>query len=177
MMNKEVKNNEKMELAVMENGQIVDISEVENNECLVANFVSPFYSKMIGDNKFLTSVDCDSFEDRLKLVNMVTGDINMVSEHLNEDIEVKDIYIDIVEVNNEEKKIDAEPDKIRTPRIVFINKDGVGFYSTARGVVNKFENILALLGTPDKWGRTVTFNFREEKLKKNSRKIITFSIK
>ena len=175
MLNKEVRNENK-EIATMENSAVVDITTLENS-VNVENLVSNFYSNLIGNNKFITSKKCETFDEQLELVNMVTGDMNMVSENLNKDIEVKDVYIDIVEVNNEEKKAPDEPDKIRTPRIVFIDVEGVGYYSTARGVVNKCENVFALLGTPENWGRTVTFNFKEEKLKKNSRKIITFSIK
>ena len=164
-MEKETRNN--MEVTTMENASVVDISALERG---VKDSVPTYYKQMLSGNMFFTSLDVETFEDKMKLFEISSSDeVDNISTIFNKPVKISDLYVEIVEINQDDGL------KESVPRVVFISESGEIYTTVSKGITNKLSNLLMILGLP-KWEKSIEFTFSEKKLDKGKR-MNTFTIK
>ncbi len=164
-MEKETRNN--MEVTTMENASVVDISALDRG---VKDSVPSYYKQILQGNLFLTSLDVETFEDKMKLFEISSSDeVDNISTIFNKPIKVNDLYVEIVQINQDDGS------KESVPRVVFITEDKQIYTTVSKGITNKLANLLMILGLP-KWEKPIEFTFSEKKLDKGKR-MNTFTIK
>lgn len=141
---------EKMnEISIVENG--VSVLSVSNSSNL-----QPY-----------CSIKAENFEDRKKLFNYINSPNKKVSECINEVINLKDIYIGVVPITNEDTGEVTE-----CMRTVLIDTDGNAYQAVSSGIFNATRNLLYICGEPSDWECPITIKFRQ--LKKGVNTIFTF---
>lgn len=85
-----------------------------------------------------------SEEDKKAFFNIITGETLSLKEHVNEVLEVENIYA-------EECTISTDAGEEPATRIVFITADKKGYATCSVGVKSCVAKIFALFGTPDNW--------------------------
>lgn len=164
MENKKVKENN--EIMTMEEAAVVDIATTSNAK----DSMPTFYKKLLEGKMFVTSLSAESFDDKMTLMEVSSSDeVDNISKVFGVELKVNDIYIEAVEINQDDGS------KERVPRVVFITTDGDIYTTVSKGITNKLSNLLSIFGLP-KWERPITFIFKEKKLEKGKR-MNTFDVK
>lgn len=95
----------------------------------------------VGANYFSGSVKTP--EDKKRLVNAMNNPDKRLADMVNTEIPVKDLYVEQVEMANQ------ETGELQTcPRIVLIDADGVSYGCVSYGVLGSLKKIMAVYGQP-----------------------------
>lgn len=94
----------------------------------------------VGANYFSGSVKTP--EDKKRLVNAMNNPDKRLADMVNTEIQVKDLYVEQVEMVNETGELQT------CPRIVLIDADGVSYGCVSYGVLGSLKKIMAVYGQP-----------------------------
>ena len=95
----------------------------------------------IGANYFSGSVKTP--EEKKMLVNAMNNPDNRLADFVNTEIAVKDLYVEQVEmVNQETRELQV------CPRIVLIDKDGKSYGCVSYGILGSLKKIMSVYGQP-----------------------------
>lgn len=92
------------------------------------------------------SMDINTPEAKVQILNMLESPDFTLKEHINEIIEVQDVYCDVVEMTSEETG-----ERYPGVRIFLIDTKGHSYVTTSKGVYSSVKNIFRILGTPEEW--------------------------
>lgn len=104
-----------------------------------------------GNSNIMENMDLGSFysikpvtpADKIKLYNAINTPDQRLADHINTVIEVKDVLVEIVELEN-----DTTGELQKCPRIILIDKDGVSYQCVSVGIMSGLKRIFKLFGEP-----------------------------
>lgn len=92
-----------------------------------------------------------------------------LGDHINETIDVANIFIQPVAMPNQET---GEMNIV--PRIVLFDVEGKTYVTVSRGIYNALKNMCAIVGTPETWKAPVTIKVGQRQIKE--RRMLTFDV-
>lgn len=92
-----------------------------------------------------------------------------LGDHINETIDVTNIFIQPVAMPNQET---GEMNIV--PRIVLFDVEGKTYVTVSRGIYNALKNMCAIVGTPETWKAPVTIKVGQRQIKE--RRMLTFDV-
>lgn len=92
-----------------------------------------------------------------------------LGDHINETIDVANIFIQPVAMPNQET---GEMNVV--PRIVLFDVEGKTYVTVSRGIYNALKNMCAIVGTPETWKAPVTIKVGQRQIKE--RRMLTFDV-
>lgn len=92
-----------------------------------------------------------------------------LGDHINETIDVTNIFIQPVPMANQET---GEVNVV--PRIVLFDVEGKTYVTVSRGIYNALKNMCAIVGTPEIWKAPVTIKVGQRQIKE--RRMLTFDV-
>lgn len=92
-----------------------------------------------------------------------------LGDHINETIDVTNIFIQPVPMANQET---GEMNVV--PRIVLFDVEGKTYVTVSRGIYNALKNMCAIVGTPETWKAPVTIKVGQRQIKE--RRMFTFDV-
>lgn len=92
-----------------------------------------------------------------------------LGDHINETIDVTNIFIQPVTMPNQET---GEMNVV--PRIVLFDVEGKTYVSISKGIYNALKNMCAIVGTPETWKAPVTIKVGQRQIKE--RRMLTFDV-
>ena len=92
-----------------------------------------------------------------------------LGDHINETIDVANIFIQPVAMANQET---GEMNVV--PRIVLFDVEGKTYVTVSRGIYNALKNMCAIVGTPEIWKAPVTIKVGQRQIKE--RRMLTFDV-
>lgn len=92
-----------------------------------------------------------------------------LGDHINETIDVTNIFIQPVSMTNEET---GEMNVV--PRIVLFDVKGKTYVTVSRGIYNALKNLCAIVGTPETWKAPITIKVGQRQIKE--RRMLTFYV-
>ena len=92
-----------------------------------------------------------------------------LGDHINETIDVTNIFIQPVPMANQET---GEVNVV--PRIVLFDVEGKTYVTVSRGIYNALKNMCTIVGTPETWKAPVTIKVGQRQIKE--RRMFTFDV-
>lgn len=153
---------------------------MENNEVQVFNANAVARVNMFDDAGFNIEMDmttaktqycsmvADTDEARAKLFNAMNNPDERLSEMINKQIKVKDVYIEVVDCTNTETG-EVTP----CPRIVLIDEKGKSYQAVSIGIYSALKKLFQVYGVPT-WEKAVTMEVKQ--ITKGDRKMLTLNV-
>ena len=118
-----------------------------SNEVSVSN---PSISLTGGTGEVAASFKAESFEDKVKLYNALQ-DSEKIEDHLNEDINLKDVVFQASEV------VDSKSGEV-TPitRTILIDDKGRAISAASTTLASGLRTLFSILGVPGTWDKPLT---------------------
>lgn len=104
------------------------------------------------------SVTAESQAEKLALYNAIS-DPTPLNDMVGKEITVKDIYMQVIEMKDEETG-----EIIKAPAIVLITIDGEAYRCVSIGVYNDLTSIFNMVGEPNTWEEPITFIVKNKKI-------------
>lgn len=108
-------------------------------------------------------------DEEIVLYNAMNVPEKRVGDCINMTIEVKHIYCEIVTCVNRESGEESV-----CPRIVLIDKDGVGYQAVSMGIYGAVKKLMTIKGNPANWKKPVKLKVTQ--VTKGDRKILTLNM-
>lgn len=115
------------------------------------------------------SMKISNDEDAIVLFNAMNNPEKRIGDCINQVIEVKDVFCEVVNCENRETAQIS-----RCPRIVLIDKNGIGYQAVSLGIYSALKKVFALKGTPDQWNEPVKLQVNQ--VTRGERKMLTFKM-
>lgn len=113
------------------------------------------------------SMTPETDEQRKALYNAVNAPAHKLSEFIGQEITISDVYVEIVDVTNEQTG-----ERSQAPRIVLFDEGGESWTCTSMGVFGALKKLFAVFGTPDTWGAPLTLRVKQIE-RGNGRRLLT----
>ena len=108
-------------------------------------------------NSVYSSIQGDSFEDRVAVVAAIT-DAEPIADHLGQTIWLKDIVAHSVTITDDETgEVSVQP------RTILIDKDGKAYSAVSGVIVNRLTTIVNVIGQPHTWPSPLPIRVTREK--------------
>lgn len=108
-------------------------------------------------------------DEEIVLYNAMNAPEKRVGDCINMIIEVKHIYCEAVTCVNRESGEESV-----CPRIVLIDKDGVGYQAVSMGIYSAVKKLMTIKGNPDTWKKPVKLKVTQ--VTKGDRKLLTLNM-
>lgn len=106
--------------------------------------------------------------DRAILFNAMNAPDVKISDHIGQEITIRDIIVEPVEI------VDDKTGEIRTsPRTILIDSDGHTYSATSYGIYNALRRLVAIFGAPT-WENGVTV--RVKQISRGANRIFTLEV-
>lgn len=109
-------------------------------------------------------------EEKKMFFNLINGDCKRLSDCINMEIPVRNVYCETVTFINEESG-EATPG-VRT---LFFTEGGEAYQASSKGVFNALRKLFSVMGEPGTWEGPVTII--PKSINKGKNRILTFTIK
>lgn len=107
-------------------------------------------------------------EEQDMLFNAMNQPDGKLADHINEELEVVNVFVQNIQVDNtDDKTAEAEP-KVNLPRTVLILSNGQSFGCASRGIYSALEKLFAIYGTPADWTNPMIMKLRQVTTKRGS---------
>lgn len=124
--------------------------------------------KAVNEVDFYSSMNLDKAENKALLFKAMTNPDKKISDMINMEINMRDIFVEIVEVRDENT---GELNK--APRIVIIDTKGVSYSCVSQGIYNSLKRLMALFGQPT-WENGLKIKIQQ--INKKQRNILTIAL-
>ena len=121
----------------------------ENKELIVANSREISMDMEVNSSQAYTSLGNETREEKALLYRAMSNPDKRLGDCINQVIKVKDVYMEIVDMLNEETG-----ELVRTPRIVLIDEKGVTYQCVSFGIFNALKRVFQVFGKPT-WGEPI----------------------
>lgn len=108
-------------------------------------------------------------DEEIVLYNAMNAPEKRVGDCINMIIEVKHIYCEAVTCVNRESGEESV-----CPRIVLIDKDGVGYQAVSMGIYSAVKKLMTIKGNPANWKKPVKLKVTQ--VTKGDRKLLTLNM-
>lgn len=135
---------------------------------LVERNVESLENNLVESNDSFCSFTAETPEDKAKLFRIMNSPEKRLSDCINETIVVKDVYCEKVQVVNKETGVVSS-----CPRVVLVDKDGIGYQSVSFGVFGSLKKLFQVYGVPT-WEPGIPVKVKQISRDKN--KILTLTV-
>lgn len=165
-MNKNVQGFEQTETNAFDGGYKAE----ETNTGLMAmdddqNFVADLTSRQTT----FCSMRANTPQEKALLFKAMNNPDKRLGDCINMTIEVKDLYCEVVRCTNQQTGQFQD-----CPRMVLIDKDGVGYQAVSLGVYSAIKKVIQVFGEPS-WETPLPLTIKQ--ITKGDRKLLTFDVK
>ena len=108
-------------------------------------------------------------DEEIILFNAMNNPEKRIGDCINLTIEVKHVFCEVVTCINRETG-----ESNICPRIVLIDKDGVGYQAVSMGIYSALKKIISIKGNPANWKKPVKLQVTQ--ITKGDRKLLTFHL-
>ena len=115
------------------------------------------------------SMKVDSEETATMLFKAMNHPDESLSAHINEKLDIANIFIQPVPMPNEETG-----EVTMQPRIVLFTTDGKTYVTISKGIYTALKNMCAIVGTPETWKAPITIKVVQWQVRE--RRMLTFSV-
>lgn len=143
----------------MENKELVKYNEEGTNFIVNLKSASTSYC----------SLNVNTQKEKEHLFNIISSPTDRIANMINEIIELKDLYVETVELTNEETgEINF------APRTILIDKNGKSFECVSIGIFSALKKLFQIFGEPCIWEKPIKIKIKQ--IQKGTKSILTFSI-
>lgn len=143
----------------MENKELVKYNEEGTNFIVNLKSASTSYC----------SLNVNTQKEKEHLFNIISSPTDRIANIINEIIELKDLYVETVELTNEETgEINF------APRTILIDKNGKSFECVSIGIFSALKKLFQIFGEPCIWEKPIKIKIKQ--IQKGTKSILTFSI-
>lgn len=114
------------------------------------------------------SMVANTLEEKANLYNAMNNPTDRLADHINEVINVKDIFVEVVELESE-----TTGNKEKAPRIVLIDDAGLSYACVSFGIYNALRKLISIYGQPT-WTTPIPIKIRQ--ISKNNRSLLTLDV-
>lgn len=115
------------------------------------------------------SMIAETVEEKAKLYNATNSTEYRIKDHINEVLEVKDVFVEVVKCTNQ------ETGEVSTcPRTVLIDVNGNGYQAVSLGIFSALKKLFNIFGEPRDWEAPLKLKIRQ--ISHGTRNILTFDI-
>lgn len=100
-------------------------------------------------NKSMTTMECNTTADKKIFFNAVQNPSSKVSDYINREITIKDVYM-------EQAEYDGDEGVTKGVKTVIITPDGEGILANSMGVARALYGIFDIFGMPSEWDEPMT---------------------
>lgn len=153
---------------------MMEMNPFEENTTAVAQLTMDEDEKFIMDLTSERKVQFCSMtpkneDEEIVLYNAMNAPEKRVGDCINMIIEVKHIYCEVVTCVNRETGEESV-----CPRIVLIDKDGVGYQAVSMGLYSAVKKLMTIKGNPANWKKPVKLKVTQ--VTKGDRKLLTLNM-
>lgn len=153
---------------------MMEMNPFEENTTAVAHVTMDEDEKFIMDLTSERKVQFCSMtpkneDEEIVLYNAMNAPEKRVGDCINMTIEVKHIYCEVVTCVNRESGEESV-----CPRIVLIDKDGVGYQAVSMGIYSAVKKLMTIKGNPATWKKPVKIKVTQ--VTKGDRKLLTLNM-
>lgn len=112
-----------------------------------------------GSAAIYSSINAATFEDRIRIVSALSGS-ESADDNKGAVINLKDFVIQAVDITDDNGVTN------KVPRVVLIDEDGTAFHATSVGIFSAIENLIAIVGEPSTWEKSIPTVVVEQKTRK-----------
>lgn len=149
---------------------------VKSNEYQEVNVPNPFVmdenenfiAELSTRSTSFCSLSAETPEEKAKLFRVMNNPEKRLGDCINMTIYVKDLFCEVVKCKNQETG-----ETTTCPRIVVVDKDGVGYQAVSLGVFSAFKKLIAIFGPPT-WESPLPIKVMQTT--KGARKLLTFDV-
>lgn len=105
-------------------------------------------------------------EDKARLFNIMNSPSERIADHINETIELKDIFMQTISTTNR-----STGEVQKSIRIVLIDVNGKGYQAVSNGIYSAVKTLCMIYGQPS-WEEPIKIKFTQ--VNKNDRRILSF---
>ncbi len=114
------------------------------------------------------SMKAKTIEEKAALFRVMNNPEFRVADKINEVINVKDVYAEIVNVTN-----DTTGEVTPCPRIVLVDTEGHGYQAVSLGLYSALRKLMTIFGQPT-WEDGLPLKVRQ--IKKGAKNLLTFDV-
>lgn len=115
------------------------------------------------------SMTAETTEEKALLYNAMNNTEKRIKDCINEIIEVKDVFVEVVSCTNQETG-----EMSRCPRTVLIDVNGVGYQAVSLGVFSALKKLFNVFGEPKDWDAPIKLKVKQ--ISHGTKNILTFDI-
>lgn len=116
------------------------------------------------------SVMANTDEEKAQLFNAMNNPDERLSDCINKTINMKDLFIEVVDCTNEETGVVTA-----CPRIVIIDDKGKSYQAVSLGIYSALKKIIGIFGEPTVWKKPIAIEIKQ--VTKGTRKMLTLNLK
>ena len=105
-------------------------------------------------NKSMTTMDCNTREEKKLFYNAVQNPTAKVSDFINKTLTIADVYMEQAEYNDDQGTTTG----IKT---VIITPDGQGILANSMGIAKALYGIFDIFGMPSEWDEPMTVEVKQ----------------
>lgn len=111
----------------------------------MANELARIDMRDLSDMQSVCSIQVTDRESAAKVYNAMNNPSHRIGDMVGKTIEVKDLFIEIIELENEQSG-----ELEQAPRIVLIDTKGEAYQAVSKGVFNSLKNLMSIpyIGSP-----------------------------
>lgn len=143
----------------MENKELVKYNEEGTNFIVNLKSASTSYC----------SLNANTQKEKEQLFNIISSPTDRIANIINEIIELKDLYVETVELTNEETG-----EITFAPRTILIDKNGKSFECVSIGIFSALKKLFQIFGEPCIWEKPIKIKIKQ--IQRGTKSILTFSI-
>ena len=129
---------------------------------------SRFIANLTSRETTFCSLVANTATEKAMLFKAMNNPEKRVGDCINTTIYAKDLYCEVVDCINQHTR-----DVQKCPRIVIIDKDGVGYQAVSLGVYSAIKKIIRVFGAPT-WAEPLPLVVKQ--ITKGDRKLLTFDV-
>lgn len=115
------------------------------------------------------SMRMDTLEEKVAVYNAMSNPDERIADHINEVIELKDVFCEIVECSRENQET-GEIVKDEVPRIVLVATNGKTYQCVSQGIFQAVKRLIAIFGAPT-WEQGLKVRIKQVNSRQN--KVLT----
>lgn len=96
-------------------------------------------------NQSICTMNVETRQEKVTFYNAVQNPSHKLSEFVNKEIRIKDVYMEKAEYNSDEGKTEGVKTIIITP-------EGESILANSEGIANSLYSIFDIFGMPSEWG-------------------------
>lgn len=123
-------------------------------------------SDLTSQSSFYCSFKPETNEDKAKLYNMMNDVDERLSDHVNNALEIKDVFVEPVSLTREDGTVTV------CPRVVLMDVNGITYGCVSMGVYNAMKKLIAVYGEPTWDGLKIV----PKQIQKDKRRMLTISV-